>query len=246
MSEEYPNDKETQEWMNAPLGKPEMKLKEQIKFWSDKYEAKVDELHEMWKEARSFEGSFNAATETIKKLYEEIAFLKNSRSQWAKQSSENADELDKALASWHMKCIRLEDRIDLMCDEFKRIKTLADNREIQSLCERAIQDIQQNVSVIAQRDNAEARETVLRRNLENAYVEAKRIYPEFDWDGFTQTSEIIVMALYDKIKIQDEKIKLMEAVIYAVGDYASNHKDDRFGARRRLLEAYKNLKRGGK
>lgn len=256
MSEEYPNDKETQEWLNAPLGKPETTPEEQVKFWSNKYDAKVDELHEMWKEARSFEGSFNAATEKIKEmetnlaekdkeienlkgekfnmdvqindLSEEIDFLKESRSKWAKQSSENADGLD------------------LMLDEFKRIKALTDNLEIQGLCERAIKDIQQNVSVIAQRDNAEARETVLRRNLENAYAEAKRIYPEFDWAGFTQTSEIIVMALYDKIKIQDEKIKLMEAVIYAVGDYASNHKDDRFGARRRLLEAYENLKRGGK
>lgn len=240
MSDEYPNDKETQEWMNAPLGKPISTPEEQVKFWSDKYEAKCEELHEMWKKARSFEVDFNAATEAIKRLEEEISFLKESRSKWAKQSSENADELDKALASWHMKCIRLEDKIDLMRDEFKRIKSLTDNQEIKGLCERGIQDIQQNVSVIAQRDNAEAREIVLRRNLENAYAEAQRIYPEFDWDGFTQTSEIIVMALYDKIKMQGEKIKAMEAVIYAVGDYASNHKDERFLSRRRLLEAYHN------
>lgn len=154
MSEEYPNDKETQEWMNAPLGNPIPTPEEQVKFWSDKYEAKCEELHEMWKEARSFEGDFNAATEAIKRLEEEIEFLKESRSKWAKQSSENADDLDKALASWHMKCIRLEDRIDLMCDEFKRIKAMTHNQEIQSLCERAIQDIKQNVSVIEQRDAA--------------------------------------------------------------------------------------------
>lgn len=154
MREEYPNDKETQEWMNAPLGKPLSTPEEQIKFWSDKYDAKVDELHEVWERANSFEGSFNAAIETIKKLEEEISFLKDSRSRWAKQSSENADELDKALASWHMKCIRLEDKIDLMCDEFSRIKALTNNEEIRSLCERAIQDIKQNVSVIKQRDDA--------------------------------------------------------------------------------------------
>ena len=91
MSKEYPNDKETQDWMNAPLGKPISTPEEQVKFWSDKYDAKVDELHEMWQKANSFEGSFNSATETIKKLEEEIEFLKESRSKWAKQSSENAD-----------------------------------------------------------------------------------------------------------------------------------------------------------
>ena len=36
----------------------------------------------------------------------------------------------------------------------------------------------------------------------------------------------------------EELREAKEAVIYAVGDYASNHKDDRFGSRRRLLEAY--------
>ena len=203
-SEEYPNDKETQEWMNAPMGKPISTPEEQVRFWSDKYDAKVDELHEMWQEARSFEGSFNSATKMIAeqmeiidrltketfKLKKDINHLKESRSKWAKQSSENADDLDKALSSWHMKCVRLEDRIDLMCDEFKRIKSMTDNQEIKGLCERGIQDIQQHVSVIAQRDNL------------------------------------------------DKKVKEMEAVMYAVGDYASNHKDDRFGSRRRLLEAY--------
>lgn len=231
MSEEYPNDKETQDWMNAPLGKPISTPEEQVKFWSDKYEAKCEELHEMFKEARSFEGCFNVATETIKQLEQEVSFLKESRSKWAKQSSENADNLEKALASWHMKCIRLEDRIDLMCDEFKRIKSLTDNLEIHGLCDRAMQDIKQNISVIAQRDNAEAREIVLRRNLENAYAEAKRIYPEFDWEGFTQTSEIIVMALYDKIKMQGEKLNEAEAQVAkyrkALQPFVDNY--DRYG-----------------
>lgn len=63
--QEYPNDKETQDWMNAPLGNPTLTIEEQVKFWSDKYDAKVDELHEVWKEARSFEGSFNSAAKSI-------------------------------------------------------------------------------------------------------------------------------------------------------------------------------------
>lgn len=40
---------------------------------------------------------------------------------------------------------------------------------------------------------------------------------------------------YDDMFKKNQK---MEAVIYAVGDWASDHKDDRFGSRRRLLEAY--------
>ena len=48
--------------------------------------------------------------------------------------------------------------------------------------------------------------------------------------------------MYEEIKSQLQTIpaldKAKDAVIYAVGDYASNYKDDRFGSRRRLLEAY--------
>lgn len=114
--QEYPEDKETQEWMNAPLGKPVPTLEEQVRFWSDKYDAKVEELHEMWKRASSFEGSFNSATKSlagqmeiidrltqetfdykkqINSLKSEVAFLKESRSRWAKQSSENAEIISK-------------------------------------------------------------------------------------------------------------------------------------------------------
>lgn len=59
----------------------------------------------------------------------------------------------------------------------------------------------------------DARENVLRRNIENAYSKAKIIYPEFGWDGFTQTPEIVVMALDCKIKellaTQDHHLKLL-------------------------------------
>lgn len=169
MKEEYPNDKETQEWMNAPLGKPISTPEEQVKFWSDKYEEKCEELHEMWKEARSFEGDFNAATEAIKRLEEEVLFLKESRSKWAKQSSENADEIDKVIkiAKQHgfdFRPLKEQNALEYLDYEISRLNTTCTDLNI--------------------------------------------------------------------------KIKQMEAVIYAVGDYASNHKDDRFGSRRRLLEAY--------
>jgi hypothetical protein len=46
----------------------------------------------------------------------------------------------------------LEDRLDLMVDEFLRIKALQPGSEIEELCDRAISDIRQNVPVIEQRD----------------------------------------------------------------------------------------------
>ena len=52
MSEEYPNDKETQEWMNASLGTPvsnPLSHEEQVRFWSDKYDEKVDQFYELCK-----------------------------------------------------------------------------------------------------------------------------------------------------------------------------------------------------
>jgi hypothetical protein len=49
----------------------------------------------------------------------------------------------------------LEDHLDLMIDEFKRIKALTKDTEIQGLCDRAISNTQQLVPVIVQRDKAE-------------------------------------------------------------------------------------------
>lgn len=53
---------------------------------------------------------------------------------------------------------RLEDRLDLMCDEFKRIVSICKSdgspSEIVGICERGQSDIKQHVPVIKQRDNA--------------------------------------------------------------------------------------------
>ena len=56
----------------------------------------------------------------------------------------------------------LTDHVDLMVDEFKRIKALCHdkflhNTEISGLCERAISNTVQRVPVILQRDQAERR-----------------------------------------------------------------------------------------
>ena len=55
---------------------------------------------------------------------------------------------------------RLTDHLDLMADEFSRIRAVhhddtPHNREVKQLCERAISNTKQRVSVIEQRDKAE-------------------------------------------------------------------------------------------
>lgn len=64
---------------------------------------------------------------------------------------------------------KLTDIIDLMRDEFMRIKTCPADKwakpEIDGLCDRAITNINQNVPVIVQRDEAQAKVASLRREI---------------------------------------------------------------------------------
>jgi hypothetical protein len=46
--------------------------------------------------------------------------------------------------------------LDLMRDEFHRIKNLTDNSEIKGLCDRAVSGIQQHLPVLGQRDKYQA------------------------------------------------------------------------------------------
>lgn len=62
----------------------------------------------------------------------------------------------------------LIDQVDLMKDEFLRIKAIADNQEIVGLCDRAISRTDQRVPVLKQRDDAEAALRTL-INAVNAY-----------------------------------------------------------------------------
>lgn len=50
-----------------------------------------------------------------------------------------------------------EDHLDLMVDEFSRIKALTKDAEIIGLCERAVSNTKQRVSVIEQRDGLKAK-----------------------------------------------------------------------------------------
>lgn len=66
----------------------------------------------------------------------------------------------KAMAETVQEKVRADDAtdwLDLMRDEFMRIKALTDNTEILGLCDRAVTHIQQHVPVIGQRDAAQRR-----------------------------------------------------------------------------------------
>ena len=57
------------------------------------------------------------------------------------------------------------EHLDLMVDEFKRIKALTRDPEILGLCDRAISNTYQHSPVIVQRDEWEAAYKALRRKL---------------------------------------------------------------------------------
>ncbi len=76
---------------------------------------------------------------------------------------------NRALADAQATISRLEDRIDLQCDEFQRISALTENDEVKGLCARAVKDIRQHVPVIQQRDTAEQQVARLREAHEEAY-----------------------------------------------------------------------------
>lgn len=48
----------------------------------------------------------------------------------------------------------LEDKYDMLLDEFQRIIQLTDNPEVKGICERALHEVPQLVPVIQQRDTA--------------------------------------------------------------------------------------------
>ena len=61
---------------------------------------------------------------------------------------------------------KLTDHIDLMVDEFQRIRArIPIDSEISGLCQRAIENTRQNVPVIQQRDEAELKVMELKRKL---------------------------------------------------------------------------------
>lgn len=95
--------------------------------------------------------------ETITRLQEQVATY--------------AEQLETRDAYSMMKdtISRLEDRIDLQCDEFQRISALTENDEVKGLCARAVKDIRQHVPVIQQRDTAEQQVARLREAHEEVY-----------------------------------------------------------------------------
>lgn len=73
-------------------------------------------------------------------------------------TSNSESQLDKAKATieWFENALRgMEGELDLMHDEFIRIKNLTENREIIGLCDRACSRIRQNVPLIEQLEKVE-------------------------------------------------------------------------------------------
>lgn len=68
----------------------------------------------------------------------------------------------------------LAEHLDLMIDEFKRIKALTKDTEIQGLCDRAISNTKQHVPVIVQRDEWERKFWELDKQWSERYAELKK------------------------------------------------------------------------
>lgn len=105
---------------------------------------------------------------------------------------------------------KLTNHVDLMTDEFKRIKSCPGvSDEIIGLCNRAIQNTHQHVDVIIQRDNAETQRDVLKRALEMS--EAKRaIVYQAALDGVALSEEGIELLLRGFIEQEEAKLKAGE------------------------------------
>jgi DNA repair exonuclease SbcCD ATPase subunit len=78
---------------------------------------------------------------------------------------------------------KVVDYMDLMDDEFLRIKALTDSDEIKGLCDRAMASIEQKEPVIKQRDDAIRERDILKAELvtlETAVTDWKRSYQQLE------------------------------------------------------------------
>ena len=58
-----------------------------------------------------------------------------------------------------------EDTLDLMCDEFKRIKACCNNSEIEGLCDRAISEIQRRVPIVKELEQVKNENSLLQAKI---------------------------------------------------------------------------------
>lgn len=94
---EYPNDKETQDWMNAPLGRPEMTPEEQVLFWSDKFDHVTDQLH--------------SANQMCVRQMRKIDDLTKETFELAKTGNQAIQQLEKKISDFdalHNRCVKAE------------------------------------------------------------------------------------------------------------------------------------------
>ena len=100
---------------------------------------------------------------------------------------------------------KLTDTIDLMRDEFMRIKACPSEKwakpEIDGLCDRAIKQINQHVPVIVQRDRAEAKALELR-------VALLTILDAVDYTAGNCRTNDMVSAALDRVLITNARTAL--------------------------------------
>ena len=146
---------------------------------SEKVVAEVKAERDRW-----YGGAQDRAIE-INKLKQRLAEVERERDAWHNDASSHlqalcekqaeANGLEQQLADAQATISRLEDRIDLQCDEFQRISALTENDEVKGLCARAVKDIRQHVPVIQQRDTAEQQVARLREAALWAMKKVKRL-----------------------------------------------------------------------
>ena len=108
-----------------------------------------------------------------------------------------------------------EDTLDLMCDEFKRIKSCCNNSEVEGLCDRAISEIQRRVPIVTELEQANKRILHLTEGLEHI-VELKNMSkvrdkldeligaPGADADGFRPVHPRMANAFKHAAKLAQE------------------------------------------
>lgn len=109
--------------------------------------------------ARTLERELAAAQADVERWQENAMAAKRQRDCIIDEGVEKQgriDELEKQLAAAQAENSKMVDTIDLMCDEFLRIKAVANIQdEAVTFCDRAVSGIRQRVPVIQQRDDLE-------------------------------------------------------------------------------------------
>ena len=81
----YPNDQETQEWMNAPLGTPKLNPEQTAIFWSNKYDEMSEKFYSCHERAVKAECYAASLQSRISELESEVGRLREAISPVAEE-----------------------------------------------------------------------------------------------------------------------------------------------------------------